>query len=166
MLQNGDLVVYGMHGVCRILGREVQRIDRNSVEYYVLEPVKHTGDRYYVPTQNAVAVSKMKPLLNKDQLDNLLSSPEATLDVWIEDENQRKQKYRELITSGDRVALLSMVRALHIHKEALRVQERRLHLCDVNFLRDAENLLGEEFSLVLGIEPNEVGNYIINAIKE
>lgn len=166
MFQQGDFVVYGMHGVCRILGLEVQRIGRNSVEYYVLEPVKHTGDRYYVPTQNAVAVSKMKPLLNKEQLDELLSSPDAALDVWIADENQRKQKYRELITGGDRVALLSMVRALHIHKENLLAQERRLHLCDVNFLRDAENLLGEEFSLVLGIEPNEVGNYIINAIKE
>lgn len=166
MFQQGDFVVYGMHGVCRILGREVRRIDRNSVEYYVLEPVKHTEDRYYVPTQNAAAVSKMKPLLNKQQLDELLSSPEVTLDVWIEDENQRKQKYRELITSGDRAALLSMVRALHIHKETLLAQERRLHMCDENFLRDAENLLGGEFSLVLGIESNEVGNYIINAIKE
>ena len=166
MFQQGDLVVYGMHGVCRILGREVQRIDRTNIEYYVLEPVKHTDDRYYVPILNAAAVSKMKPLLNKQQLDALLSSPEATMNVWIADENQRKQKYRELITGGDRVALLSMVRALHIHKENLLAQERRLHLCDVNFLRDAENLLGEEFSLVLGIEPNEVGNYIKNAIKE
>lgn len=166
MFQQGDFVVYGMHGVCRILGREIRRIDRNNVEYYVLEPVKHTDDRYYVPMQNAAAVSKMKPLLNKQQLDELLSSPETTMNVWIEDENQRKQKYRELITGGDRVALLSMVRALHIHKEILLAQERRLHLCDVNFLRDAENLLDEEFSLVLGIEPNEVGNYIINAIKE
>lgn len=166
MFQQGEFVVYGMHGVCRILGREVRRIDRNSIEYYVLEPVKHADDRYYVPAQNAAAVSKMKPLLNKQQLDELLSLPGATMNVWIEDENLRKQKYRELITGGDRVALLSMVRALHIHKEILLAQERRLHLCDVNFLRDAENLLGEEFSLVLGIEPNEVGNYIINAMKE
>lgn len=165
MFQLGDLVVYGMHGVCRILSREVQRVGRNSVEYYVLEPVNHTADRYYVPTQNAVAVSKMKPLLNKEQLNKLLSSPEATLDAWIEDENQRKQKYRELITSGDRAALLSMVRALHIHKERLWAQERRLHMCDENFLRDAENLLGSEFSLVLGIKPNEVGDYILNITK-
>ena len=166
MFQLGDLVVYGMHGVCKIVSQEVRRVNRNSVDYYVLEPMNHTADRYYVPTQNAVAVSKMKPLLNKEQLDMLISSPETTLNVWIEDENQRKQKYRELITSSDRAALLAMVRALHIHKENLKAQERRLHMCDENFLRDAENLLDGEFSLVLGIKPNEAGDYILNITKK
>ena len=160
MFQQGSLVVYGMHGVCKILGMEVRRIDRNSVEYYVLEPVKQSGDRYYVPLQNATAVSKMRPLLSTEQLDALLSSLEASQNAWIADENQRKQKYRELITSGDRAALLSMVKALHIHKEAQVAQGRRLHLCDENFLRDAENLLGGEFSLVLGIPPDGIGAYI------
>ena len=160
MFQQGSLVVYGMHGVCKILGMEVRRIDRNSVESYVLEPVKQSGDRYYVPLQNATAVSKMRPLLSTEQLDALLSSLEASQNAWIADENQRKQKYRELITSGDRAALLSMVKALHIHKEAQVAQGRRLHLCDENFLRDAENLLGGEFSLVLGIPPDGIGAYI------
>ena len=164
MFQQGSLVVYGMHGVCKILGTEIRRVDRSSVEYYVLEPVKQSEDRYYVPSQNPVAMSKMRPLLNKEQLDALLSSPEVSQNAWITDENQRKQRYRELITSGDRAALLSMVKALHIHKEEQAALGRRLHLCDENFLRDAENLLGGEFSLVLGIAPSEVGAYIKNKI--
>lgn len=164
MFQQGSLVVYGIHGVCRILGTEIRRVDRSSVEYYVLEPVKQSEDRYYVPSQNPAAVSKMRPLLSKEQLDALLSSSEVAKDAWIADENQRKQRYRELITSGDRAALLSMVKALHIHKEEQVAQGRRLHLCDENFLRDAENLLGGEFSLVLGIAPSEVGAYIKNKI--
>lgn len=165
MFQQGSLVVYGMHGVCTIIGLENRTVNKKPVEYYVLEPVKQSDDRYYVPTQNAAAVAKMRPILTKEQLETLLSSPEAAKDAWITDENQRKQCYRELITSGDRAALLSMVKALHIHKNAQLAQGRRLHLCDENFLRDAENLLGGEFSLVLGIAPNEVGAYIRNAIK-
>lgn len=164
MFQQGSLVVYGMHGVCKILGTEIRRVDRSSVEYYVLEPVKQSEDRYYVPSQNQAAVSKMRPLLSREQLDALLSSPEVAKNAWITDENQRKQRYRELITSGDRAALLSMVKALHIHKEEQSLLGRRLHLCDENFLRDAENLLGGEFSLVLGIAPSEVGAYIKNKI--
>lgn len=164
MFQQGSLVVYGMHGVCTIIGLENRTVNKKPVEYYVLEPVKQSDDRYYVPTQNAAAVAKMRPILTKEQLETLLSSPEAAKDAWITDENQRKQCYRELITSGDRAALLSMVKALHIHKNAQLAQGRRLHLCDENFLRDAENLLGGEFSLVLGIAPNEVGAYIQNAI--
>ena len=164
MFQQGSQVVYGMHGVCTVIGLEIRVVNRNKVEYYVLEPVKQSGDRYYVPTQNTAAVAKLKPILDKKQLDSLLSSLKAAKDTWIADENQRKQKYRELITSGDRAALLSMVRALHIHKDAQLAQGRKLHLCDENFLRDAESLLGGEFSLVLGIAPNEVSSYIQNAI--
>lgn len=166
MFQQDDLVVYGIHGVCRIVGLEVRRIDRNCVEYYVLEPVKQSGDRYYVPTQNAAAVSKLKPLLSKEQLDALLSSPEASENAWIDDENIRKQRYRELITSGDRFALLSMMKALQIHKETQAAQGKRLHLCDENFLRDVEKLLYGEFSLVLGMGTDEVGAYIHNAITK
>ena len=164
MFQQGSFVVYGIHGVCKIVGTEIRRVDRSYIEYYVLEPVKQSEDRYYVPSQNPAAVSKMRPLLSKEQLDALLSSSEVAKDAWIADENQRKQRYRELITSGDRAALLSMVKALHIHKEEQVAQGRRLHLCDENFLRDAENLLGGEFSLVLGIAPSEVGAYIKNKI--
>ena len=165
MFQQGSLVVYGIHGVCKVLGTEIRRVNCSSVGYYVLEPVKQSEDRYYVPSQNPAAVSKMRPLLSKEQLDALLSSPEVSKNAWIADENQRKQRYRELITSGDRAALLSMVKALHIHKEEQAALGRRIHLCDENFLRDAENLLGGEFSLVLGIAPGEVGAYIKNKIK-
>lgn len=165
MFQQGGLVVYGIHGVCKVLGTEIRRVDRSSVEFYVLEPVKQSEDRYYVPSKNVAAVSKMRPLLSREQLDVLLSSPEVAKNAWIADENQRKQRYRELITSGDRAALLSMVKALYIHKEEQAALGRRLHLCDENFLRDAENLLSGEFSLVLGIAPSEVGAYIKNKIK-
>lgn len=164
MLRQGSRVVYGMHGVCTIVGIEIRTINHKAVEYYVLVPVKESDDRYYVPTQNPAAVAKLRPILTKEQLDALISSPEVEKDAWIADENQRKQCYRELITSGDRLALLSMVKAIHIHKEAQLAQGRRLHLCDENFLRDAEGLLSGEFSLVLGIAPNEVGAYIQKAI--
>lgn len=166
MFCQGNRVIYGMHGVCVILGCENRLVDRKQVEYYVLEPLKQPGDRYYVPTQNAAAVAKMKPLLTKKELDALLASQNQAEDVWIADENQRKQRYRELITGGDRSALLAMIKALHTHKDVQLTQGRRLHLCDENFLRDAENLLGGEFSLILGIAPNEVGTYITNKLSK
>lgn len=164
MYNKGDRVIYGIHGVCNILDIEIRTVDRKKIEYFVLEPVEQPGSRYFVPTQNQAAVAKLRPILSRKELDKLISSKDADQDAWIADENQRKQCYRELITSGDRAALLSMVKALHIHKEAQLAQGRRLHLCDENFLRDAESLLGGEFSLVLGIAPNEVGTYIKNAI--
>lgn len=165
MLQQGSYVVYGIHGVCVILGYEIRSNGKSKTEYCVLEPVKQPDDRYYVPTQNAAAIAKLRPVLTKEQLEELLQSPEASLDAWIPDENTRKQRYRELITSGDRAALISMVKTLHIHRQNQLSLGRKFHLCDENFLRDAEGLLSAEFALVLNISPNEVGKYIQDAIS-
>lgn len=156
----GDRVMYGIHGVCEILALEDRRIDRKTVQYYVLEPVEQAGARFYVPAQNAAAVAKLRPVMTKEQLDALLCSGEVRQDVWIADENMRKQRYRELISSGDRASLLCMVRTLYRHKQAQHELGRKFHLCDENFLRDAQRLLDSEFSLILRISPKEVGEYI------
>lgn len=149
MYQVGDKVVYGIHGVCAITELEVKTIDRQKVQYYVLEPLEQPGAKYYIPTQKPAAVAKLSPLMNRQEVDTLLSDRSVPENTWIPDENQRKQRYRELISSGDRPALLAMVRVLRAHKEEQLAQGRKFHLCDENFLRDAEKLLCSEFSVVL-----------------
>ena len=98
MYQPQDKVVYGIHGVCVIVGREVRRVDRKDLEYLVLEPIEQPGACYYVPAQNPAALAKLRPLLDRDALTELLHSEEIRRDSWIRDENQRKLRYRELIT--------------------------------------------------------------------
>ncbi len=163
--EKGQKVVYGIHGVCVIVDLEIKNVDRQKVEYYVLEPLEQPGARYYIPTQKPAAVAKLSPVLTRQELDDLLSSQSHNASVWIPEENLRKQRYRELISSGDRASLIGMVSALHTHKQAQLAQGRKFHLCDENFLRDAEKLLSAEFSLVLGIGREEVGAYIQNALK-
>ena len=135
------------------------------MQYYVLEPLEASGARYLIPTHNEVAVAKLRPVMSREALEEMLRSENVREDAWIADENQRKQHYRELINSGDRAALVRMVSTLHRHKAAQASAGRKFHLCDDNFLRDAEKLLSSEFSLVLGIEPSQVGNYVRTAMR-
>ena len=165
MYQVGDQVLYGIHGVCGIVGTEKRSIDRKKVEYFILEPVNQPDARYYVPTQNQAALNKLRRIMTPQELDALLCSDEVRQDCWISDENQRKSRYKDLINSGDRGALLSMVRTLHQHRDAQAAAGRKFHLCDENFLRDAQKLLESEFSLVLGIEPAQVGPYVLQKLN-
>lgn len=166
MFQIGDQVIYGIHGVCQILCVEERVVDRKKIRYFALEPLDQPGARFYVPSENPAALAKLRHILGKQELEQLLSSAQIRENCWISDENQRKQRYRELINSGDRVALLRMIHTLHQHKKAQTAAGRKFHLCDENFLRDAEKLLNAEFSLVLGIVPAEVGNYILTALDK
>ena len=166
VLEVGSQVVYGIHGVCRILELEIRTVDRKKVEYFVLEPREHPGARFYVPAHNQAALAKLRPLLTPEELNGLLASEDTHQDCWIPEENLRKQKYRELINGVDRAALIGMVRALHKHRESQLAAGRKFHLCDENFLRDAQKLLASEFSMVLGIHPSEVKDYIEKKLYE
>lgn len=166
MYQIGDQVVYGVHGVCRVVDQEERMIDRQRRIYLALEPVGQEGSRYLVPTHNAAAMSKLKAMLSAQELSDLMDSQEVRADGWIRDENLRKQTYRELISSGDRAKLMQMVRTLYRHKASQAAAGRKVHLCDDNFLRDAEKLLTGEVSIVMGIDAEQAKQYIRKKLKE
>lgn len=160
MYQIGDQVVYGIHGVCCVVEQEERVIDRKRVTYLVLEPVGRDGSRYLVPTHNAAAMAKLRKKLSREELEDLLKSETIRVDGWITDENQRKQTYRELISSGDLAKLMQMVHTLYRHKNAQAAAGRKVHLCDENFLRDAEKLLASEAAIVLGMEYDQARKYL------
>lgn len=164
MFQIGDWVVYGIHGICQILDQEERSVDRTRIRYFSLEPLDQPGTRYLVPSENPAALAKLRHIISREDLETLLSSNNIQENCWIADQNQRKQRYRELINSGDRSALFSMIHTLHQHKKERAAVGRKLHLCDENFLRDTQKLLDAEFSIVLGIQPSEVEAYILAAL--
>ncbi len=159
MYQVKDYVVYGIHGVCRIAEMEERTVDRHVVSYYVLEPLSQPGTRYLVPSHNPAALAKLRPLLQPEQLMAMLRSQPSEQD-WIPDENRRKQHYRQIITSGDAGALISMVHCLEKHKQVQLDAGRKLHLCDENFLRDAQKVLSGEISVVLAIPEKDVVSFV------
>lgn len=160
MYQVGQKVVYGIHGVCCIQEIEIKTVDRKQIPYFVLEPLDQPGARYYIPTENSAALKKMNPLLSRSELELLLAECRSSDSSWIADENQRKLRYRELISSGDRRALVIMVHTLRLHKQQQVEKGKKFHLCDENFLRDAEKLLCSEFSVVMDLSYEETAGYL------
>lgn len=165
MYQSGEYVLYGIHGVCRVVGTEKQLINRKRTEFLVLEPLAQNESRFYLPTQNPTAIGKLKAVLSREEMLELLSSEQIREDCWIREENQRKQYYRDLISSGDRTALLQMVSSLYRYKDEQMAAGRKFHQCDDNFLRDAEKLLSSEISLVMDFSPEEARDYLRSQLR-
>lgn len=164
--QVGQKLLYGVHGVCNVVDITQRRVDRKTVEYYELSPVEQPETRYYIPTANPAAVAKLHPIMTVQELDALLDAVKAEGADWIADENRRKLHYRELVANLDRKALFTTVSALLHHKKAQIAAGKKLHLCDENFLRDASKLIEEEFSLVLGLPKQQIGEYIQKKLED
>lgn len=165
MYQAGEYVVYGVQGVCRVLGTECQRINRRRTEFLVLEPLTKGESRFYLPTENSAAIGKLRPVLSRQKLEDLLNADEIRSGCWIPEDNQRKQLYRELVVSGDRILLLQMLAAVYRHKEEQISLGKKLHLCDDNFLRDAEKLLCSEICLVMEMEQDQAKEYLRSKLR-
>lgn len=166
MFRVGDTVLYGVHGVCRIIAEEERTVNRRKVGYYVLEPVEQPGVMFYVPSQNPAALSKLRKTLTESEIYALFRSDEVQRGTWIEDESARKQRFRELMYGSDRGAIIGMLRSIYDHRESQRANGRKLHVCDENFMRDAEKLLCVEFGMALNLQPEQVASFIHSQLEK
>lgn len=165
MFQSGEFVVYGAHGVCQVIGTEHQLVNRKRTEYLILEPISQQESKYYIPTHNTATMSKLHPVLTVEELESLLKSSELRYGVVLPEESIRKQQYRDLICSGNRIEILKMICALYRFREEQITAGRKFHQCDENFLRDAEKLISSEIAQVTGQTLDEAREYLRNLLK-
>lgn len=165
MFKVGDTVLYGNQGVCRIVGTEEKELGGTNIEYFVLKPVYDENSTLYVPLSNSNLLSKMKSVLSAKEIYEMIKEMPDEDTIWIDDENERKQKYQQIINEGNRHKLVQLIKTLHIHEVSQQEKGRKLHICDEIILKQAEKLLYDEFALVLNIKPNEVLPFIIQQIE-
>lgn len=160
MYQVGSTVIYKNDGVCKITEIIVRTFREKEIEYYVLNPVHNHNAEILVPKNNSDLVGKMRKVLTKDEIIQIIEAMPNEEEIWISNETDRKEKYREILTSGDRSELVRLIKTLYIHKQNQKQCGRKLHLADEKILRDAEKMLYDEFAYVLEIEPEDVLGYI------
>ena len=160
MFSKDDIVMYASQGVCKITDITTKEVCGQKIEYYVLKPIYSDTALLYIPTENEKLASQLRRVLTKDEIIDLIKSLKEEDVEWIENENMRKDKYKELLSAGDRRGLIGMIRTLYIHKEKLSEHGKKLHIVDERFFKDAEKILYDEFALVLDIKTDEVLPFI------
>ena len=160
MYKIGDVVVYSVSGVCCVEDICKKSFGSFSAEYYVLRPLMQKSATVFVPTQNAALTAKMHPVLSKDDFEKTFESVKSLTPVRPESENERRQKFSEILESGNRAALLLMIYDLKNISREQQEKGRRLHLADERLLNSAENMLFEEVSYVFEIEKDSAPEFV------
>lgn len=167
MFRVNDVIMYGTHGVCKIVGTEEKQLSGVKKSYYILKPVSDQGSTIFAPTDNEIVLKKMRRLLSKDEIHKLIDSMGAENPQWIINENERKELYRNILTKGDHLELIQMIKAIYAHKQAREAEGKRLHMSDERFFKDAEQILYNEFQYVLDIRSkNDLLTYILERLEK
>jgi CarD family transcriptional regulator len=165
MFQVNDVVVYGLQGVCEIVGIDGQKVNGVIKNYFVLKPQNDKGATFYIPTWNEKAWGKMRKVMTKKDVNALIDSMPNKTPTWISNENERKEAYKKILASGDQAAIISMVQALFIHKRERETEGKRMHMSDERFMKEAEQILYNEWQYVLNVDKAGLMDYIFSRIE-
>ncbi len=151
----GQTVLYGSNGVCMVDDVTEKRIGKTKIQYYVLKPLCNNTSTLFVPTANQQLVSKMRRILTEDEAEAILRDLPPCGD-WNDNKQERSEQFRAIITEGSCVELIRLIRLVRTHEQEQLAGGKRLHISDERFLKEAEKMICEEFSLVLHISRDEV----------
>lgn len=167
MFQVNDVIIYGAQGVCKITGTEEKTVGGKKKIYFILKPVGDKGSTIFVPTDNELVLRKMRRLLTKDEIHKLIDSMLSENAVWVANENERRELYKNILAKGDHMELIRMIKAIYAHKVEREAEGKRLHMSDERLFKDAEQLLYNEFQYVLGLGgKDDLMTYIFTRIKK
>lgn len=160
-------VVYGKTGVCRVVGRTAMAISSSGEEeYYVLSPNSEPRSVVYVPCKNEKLMARMRPLMDKGMIDELLDIARTQTLEWPEDKAERQILFREMVTGGDRGELLRLIRCLYEKQQEKLAAGKRLSSADESLLQDSIRLLEEEFAQSLKLTRSQVAEYIRQRLEK
>lgn len=165
MYQINDMIIYGVNDICKIVDIADKDFSGSKTEYYVLKPLNNQASTIYVPVNNENLKKKMRCVLSVSEIYEIIHSMPEEKSVWIENENERKEKYKEIIACGNRRELVQIIKALYTHQQQLQAKGKKLHAADERFFKEAEKLLYEEFAIVLDIKQEQVLPFILEQIQ-
>ena len=165
MLSVNDIVMYGTEGACEITGITCKDLGAGMTEYYVLRPVYRRETTVFVPAGNKALTGRMRRLLSAEEIEEIIQEMPGEDAIWIQDENERKARYREILAEGDSRKLVRMIKTLYLHQKQQTAKGRKLHLADERAFKEAERMLYDQFAIALHIKPDEVLPFIIGRIE-
>ena len=169
--QEGDLIVYGTTGVCRVdsvMEPDFQAsrhgFDRER-KYYVLKPLYRT-ETIYVPTDNEKVF--MRPVISREEAERLIDMiPTITAEAIHADSLQElRNYYRSATTNYDCEDLIELTMSIYAKKKSMESQNKKFGEVDGKAMKQAEDMLYGEFAVALDMEKSRVPDYISKRVSE
>ncbi len=155
------------NGVCRIekigplagMGKSVA--DRS---YYTLRPCFDDAATIYVPVDGDD--DALRFALDRDEVEKLMEEIGDLDQINISDEKKRETEYRNAVNSKDPRKLIRIIKTMYFRRKARIESGKKSTAIDERYFRIAENRLHEEIALALGIDREEVKEYLRKYIEK
>lgn len=165
MFETGDYIVYGSTGICQVMGVTTMNMDGIPKDrlYYVLRPDGQAEGKIFTPVDNVKLVMR-RVMTQKDAEDLINEIPDIeTLD--IADDKLREEKYKECLRSCESREMIRIIKTIYLRKKERFAKGKKVTATDERYLKQAEENLYSELSMLLGVPKNKMESYITARIN-
>lgn len=157
MYSVGDIIVYGTKGVCRVdsVGQLPVEGMANDKLYYTLSPLfSRDGEKIYSPVDTQVYI---RDLISPGEIEDCIEAVCSRERENINCRNKRElaERYKAIIKSCDCANILSLIKSINGKFEDAKEKHKKPSQMDIDFLRNAENIVYGEFAVVLHVSKEE-----------
>ncbi len=166
MFEIGEYVICGNKGVCIV--EDIATLDISGVDkerkYYILKPKYVSGSTVYVPVDSPR--ESMRKILQPEEAKNLISQiPHIPL-LTFTDDKLSEQTYKDCMKANSCEELVKVIKTIYIRKQKRVQAGRKVTAVDAKYFHLAEDSLYGELAVSLGINREEVAQYIAGEIEK
>ncbi|WP_240270807.1 CarD family transcriptional regulator [Paenibacillus timonensis] len=158
MFHEGDLIIYSVHGVCRIDEVCVKSLAGVSKSYYELHPLGNETLKISTPVDNASVL--MQKLMGPEEAKTLIDSFRAPGIPWIDNNNERHHRYAAIVKTGNREEITKVASTLMRKKQGAELNHKKLGNQDNQLLLGIQNILFNEMAIALNMTFEDVVNEV------
>ena len=152
----GDYVIYRAEGICDIVDIRCESFaGGEKADYYILSPRNDPNSMLYVPVDNERLTSMMRSLLSEKEIRALIAELRDERLEWIDDSRARNSKFKEILSEGERHAVLVLLNTVREHIAMNDANGKRSGTTDTGALSRACKLLRDEFSPAIPVKTDE-----------
>ncbi len=97
-----------------------------------------------------------RTVMTEDEAEDLLKRIPEINEVWIRNDKEREQNYKNAIQSNDPEKLVGIIKLIYQRKKNRKEQGKKSTVIDGKYFDIAENLLYSELELVMKKSRNEI----------
>ncbi len=165
MFEKGGYIVYGTTGVClveEITGMKMKGASGEKL-YYVLRPCFQKGNTIFTPVDNSKIA--MRAVMNKAEAESLVERIPEIEELTETDDKERERLYKEAIKSGKPGEWIRIIKTSYLRSRKREAEGKRATTVDDRYFHTAEEHLYAELAVVLGMEKDDVRQYIGQKIE-
>lgn len=166
MLNIGQCVIYGSHGLCSVRDILVPSfLERGKEkEYYQMVSAVDAGSVLYVPVEGAE--SKVRDVIPADDAEELIDEIEYASELELPEGKKAEPVITDVIKRNLTDEMMSLVKTLHKIKAIRQAEGKKFASLNEKYLNIAEKLLYTELAFSLKVEKDDIKKRVFDELSQ